>query len=509
VLFGIRYLTGYSGAFDMAAQQPEWPPHPARVFMALAASYFETGEDPDERAALEWLERQPAPTLRASEASIRSAFDVFVPVNDTAAGIVNRPRQPRQFPKCRPDTDVVYLEWGSGESVEIRAALAGLCGKVTRIGHSSSLVYMWIANTVSDESLALWQPTSFGGEARLRVVEEGFLQYLERQFNGAELQDYCRLEEELSSTAGKAKTQARAALQARFPYGAPQSNRPVARAWQGYTVGCGVARTEDEHVNSGPFDEAIIVLRKVEGANRGLESTLQLTGALRNAVMKHGPQPPPEWVSGHTPDGRPSQEPHLAFFPLPFVGRQYADGHIMGLAIAVPRYLTDTDAADRTEHLRRHLGPLFFDVSTGKPRSIVIGERNQWQWELRRENAENTLDPETWARAFRRWASVTPVVLHHHPKRGFDDVERILTEAFHSAGFADIESVRFGPVSRFPGAGHVKEFPPYDEGGAGKCKYQVHAEVVFRRPVRGPLLVGRGRFRGYGLFRPLFGEGRA
>ena len=55
---GWEYLTGYAVATDPGdRQRVEWPPHPARVFMALAAAWFETGEDADEKEALEWLER--------------------------------------------------------------------------------------------------------------------------------------------------------------------------------------------------------------------------------------------------------------------------------------------------------------------------------------------------------------------------------------------------------------------------------------------------------------------
>ena len=54
----IRYLMGWAMATDPADRtRPEWPPHPDRVFMAMAAAYFEGGNAGDEREALEWLER--------------------------------------------------------------------------------------------------------------------------------------------------------------------------------------------------------------------------------------------------------------------------------------------------------------------------------------------------------------------------------------------------------------------------------------------------------------------
>jgi hypothetical protein len=35
-------------------------------------------------------------------------------------------------------------------------------------------------------------------------------------------------------------------------------------------------------------------------------------------------------------------------------------------------------------------------------------------------------------------------------------------------------------------------------------RYQTHVVVEFEEPVQGPVLVCRGRFRGYGLFRPIW-----
>ncbi|MGH7040804.1 MAG: hypothetical protein ACREFY_01570, partial [Acetobacteraceae bacterium] len=71
------------------------------------------------------------------------------------------------------------------------------------------------------------------------------------------------------------------------------------------------------------------------------------------------------------------------------------------------------------------------------------------------------------------------------------------------------ESVAVTPVSPFLGAGHARALPPYDEGGEGMCRYQTHVVVRFAQVIIGPLLVGRGRFRGYGLFRPFTEGGRS
>ena len=61
----VEFLTGVSvGATPYARDEPEWPPHPDRLFQALVAAWGRD-EPPDdaERRALEWLERLDVDTL--------------------------------------------------------------------------------------------------------------------------------------------------------------------------------------------------------------------------------------------------------------------------------------------------------------------------------------------------------------------------------------------------------------------------------------------------------------
>src|SRR5579871_5703580 len=62
IAIGVRYLCGWSASMDVSSRmRAEWPPHAGRLYMALAAAHFESGADPAERAALEWLEVQSPP----------------------------------------------------------------------------------------------------------------------------------------------------------------------------------------------------------------------------------------------------------------------------------------------------------------------------------------------------------------------------------------------------------------------------------------------------------------
>jgi CRISPR-associated protein Csb2 len=504
---GIRYLTKYAVATNAARQQPEWPPHPGRVFMALAAAHFETGADPDERRVLEWLEAAPAPAICASEADHRTPMRAYVPVNDDHGGVLGRSRQDRAFPRTRPREDCVYLAWQVEPEIGIRPILEQLCAKVTRIGHSSSAVQMWVAGDGGTPE-PNWAPGAGNDAVRLRVTAEGTLRFLESAFNGDAIARYEELAQALSQAKGKEKARLKKTIEERFPNGRPESRRPQLTTWQSY-FRVTAARASEQVVN-GPFDDAFIVLTAVEGPALGLESTLQLTGALRNAAMKATEAKPPEWLGGHTDEGAPSRYPHAAFFPLPYVGYDFADGHVMGLGIAIPR---DLRCGDRDEELRKWLGPLFFDPETGDARQIRIwSPRNGpessrvWDWTLDREVRERpprSLQRRSWTGPSRRWASVTPLVFHHYPKKRDEDVERIVKEAFVSALLPEPQSIQVSSVSRVEGAGHAMAVPPFTEGGRDLCRYQTHVDVVFPVRVRGPVLAGRGRFRGYGLFRPM------
>ncbi len=94
--FGIEvnFLTGrFVATCHNDRRQPEWPPHPARLFSALVAAWADADEpDSAERAALKWLESQAPPGIAASEAVPRSVVSHFVPVND--ATIIARLLEP-------------------------------------------------------------------------------------------------------------------------------------------------------------------------------------------------------------------------------------------------------------------------------------------------------------------------------------------------------------------------------------------------------------------------------
>ena len=282
-------------------------------------------------------------------------------------------------------------------------------------------------------------------------------------------------------------------LRDRFPSGQPVSLRPVPGRWQGYDR---PRETSLPEVPGSVFDPRLIVLG-IKGKRVSLPATLKLTAALRGLLMSTCPeQPPPEWFSGHRPDGVPTAKPHLALTPLPFVGSQHADGRIMGLALILPMELDPREAGhclepflhDRGEH------PLF----SGQWFECVVEMET-------RERPPKNLEPSTWTKESRVWASVTPVVLNRHfdGKDKWDRAAESVKDACEHIGLPRPREVLLHPVSLVEGVPHAREYPQLTRKNDGGRRSHNHAVIVFDEPVRGPVLIGAGRFRGYGLCRPM------
>ena len=200
----------------------------------------------------------------------------------------------------------------------------------------------------------------------------------------------------------------------------------------------------------------------------------------------------------------------MALLPLAYAGGEHADGHILGLAIAFPR---SVPAPERAECLR---GRLFGRLGEDLNLELQIG--NLGVWTVRREERSApplALRATTWTEPSTVWASITPVVLDRHPKHDQqtervqwrEEVAESIAKSCELQGLPrpyliDVDKTswhRGAPRSR-PGPGGM----PWLPGKEGTSpRQQVHVLVRFPCEVQGPLLLGAGRFRGYGLCKPL------
>ncbi len=477
-----EYLLGKAAAgewHDRAAS--EWPPHPDRAFQALVAAWGHSGRNPAEEKALRWLEQQPPPDLAfAGDALPCSERTVFVPVNDLQASPrtrsysanmhallpMQRKKAARQFAATTVDTPVALIWPNADPDVATLEALRTLCAQVTHVGQDTSFVRMW---TAEQSPTAMYAPSDTTFDFKLRVPH-----------------------------AGRFDT-----LVAAYANGGGDWQRPPVARWQGYA---------DVTAAGAPppaawFGEDWSVWRRVAGTTFSLAQSPAVADALRQSLIKaaDGDSTAMTLLAGHNPDGSKLERPHVAYVPLGFVDHPHADGHLLGIALVLPRGIS---YAERDACLRAL-------VKAGDPESGAIqlnfgraGTLTMLPEE--REQPPFALRPESWCRQGQHWASVTPIALDRLPPRRHADPERWaadqVAQSCERIGLPRPTDVRILPVSRFTGAPDCRAFTPLKRRHDGGPRRHVHAELTFAEPVRGPLLLGAGRYRGYGICRPFHPE---
>lgn len=171
----------------------------------------------------------------------------------------------------------------------------------------------------------------------------------------------------------------------------------------------------------------------------------------------------------------------------------------MGLALALPREIDFAESAAVLE-------PWLRDPD-GLPREIRLFDGwLECRGELEtRESPPHSLRAECWAGPARRWASVTPVVLdrHHDGKDKWEKAAEGVKDACVNIGLPRPLDVMLHPVSLVEGVPRANEFPYLTRKSDGGRMHQAHAVILFEQEVEGPVMVGAGRFRGYGLCRPM------
>lgn len=111
-----------------------------------------------------------------------------------------------------------------------------------------------------------------------------------------------------------------------------------------------------------------------------------------------------------------------------------------------------------------------------------------------------TLDPGRWIGPAETWATATPVVLDRHTRRGRQEsAEDMVRFAFANALFPEPLSVEINKAPFLGGAVPVGVHAANDAPRGTLW----HVRARFERPVRGPVLAGRGRYMGTGLFAPV------
>jgi CRISPR-associated protein Csb2 len=474
----VELLTGVYRAALPDGSGAEWPPHPERVFSAFAQAWGDSGCDHQERAALNWLERQGAPWIeadRAEDVAEREAPTVFVPPNDSHGDQITvlperRRRQARLFRAAVPATRIVRYVWSETQpSVQDRAALEALAHRVASLGHSSSLVRFGFVEMEFETHERFWRPSVVGDQS-LRVPHEGRLESLTRWYKTNE--------------------------------------RPRTGATARYAMPGKAAKLEPANSNFGGEAEWF-VFEDTGGFRPDLLAFAHVAKRVRDSLMSLGSQPVPEILSGHVKEGTATTRPHVGVVPLANVGWGHATGDLLGFAVVLPR---ECDVTERKAVLEALAKFAHMELGEGAYAEIHFGDAGVWRLEHVPSPVRASLKPARWCKTACVWASVSPILLDRFPNHG-DVIEEgsLISAACRNIGLPDpieIEIHKHSAVRGAPSAyayHHNRGTP--DWGFPHNAKFanrpRRHVVLRFAQDVRGPVILGAGRFYGVGLCLPL------
>lgn len=437
----------------------EWPPSPARLFAALVAADG-TGDAcrVTEGAELEWFERLPPPAIYADPKPPHQPILPRWVVRHTGSAVrathqeylARSPALSRAGARVAPRyPDVVYLWEGEQPPQGVLVALQRRGARVGYLGASDSPVRLRVSTAMP---ASIVEANAFvsdeAGSATINVTQPG------------DLARWNRLYTEWTERGASVSRLQFPALRHEALYRLPSPMESRDRA--------------------GDVAAWLLLHPAVSGRRVSL-----LTGLFKEAVLSHYQRlfgEPPQVLHGHgfTTKGYETAR----YLALPDVGHRWSRGRIHGLALWLP---PDCDAGirqrarDAAFSIRRLLG-IGIDVAVsphdGDERPLAA-------------------HPGRWTRSSRIWVSAVPAI---HERRGALNHAEVARWCQH-AGLPD--PVDFWST-RTPLVSGALDLAPVEVNRPGRAALPYsHVKLWFDEAIEGPVVVGSGRQRGFGLCLPL------
>ena len=511
----VRFLSPiYHGRSD--AGEPEWPPSPLRVFQALTAAFAPVGGsrafDPKARRLLDWFQKA-TPEIVAPDGRVADrAYRLYVPNNaaDLVAAAWKRGNAGASIAEHRTEKDVRPTHL-SGEAVHYlyplppegcphEEVLKAAARSVTHLGWGVDMVAadaVVVSQKHADELPGhRWRVVQSGGVS-LRVPKAGTLADL--------MQKHEAFLGRLSADGFK-----------------PVPPLSCFDVVQYHSATAGVGKPPERPMAAFEIHRTIDEQERNPGRSRfrpfhHVRRVATVAGMVRHAAadvadkMGHSQEWVKEHVCGHGDEknGQATSNERLMFMPLPSLQPVVGVGGIRRvLVVGWPGCAILGD-------LRRRLnGMELIDKDSKQPVAVLS------------QLATSDKGVLPFTRPSRSWSTVTPVILPGYDdpdglrrkyrdrvKAGLASAEEqrhllerldsrivaLLWKAFDHAGWtADAlaeAQLEYREVGWFRGLDLAKR---YELPKVNYPKY--HVRVRFASPVRGPLAVGAGRYRGMGFF---------
>lgn len=487
LLVQVRFSDGrYHGAGN-------WPPSPARLFQALVSSAGPQKALPDNtRAALEWLEGLLPPTLHAPPAHRGQKVQLYVPHNDldTQGGDprnvesirVGKVVEPHLFD---PRIPISYL-WtfaGDAEAETHAEQICKLALGLYQLGRGLDAAWATAQILSLDEAMEM-----------LRVAEGFSLRPSLPHVPGALHEQATMLETPVPGTLDSLLARYAASAE-RFGLDKSQK-KPTATFSQ-------PSRPLVVAVPYGAERVRVLYELRLPDTDKGyvpwrLALAANLVQRVRDAAMAKLARVFPDRKADieHALLGRPVEgraipaEQRVQIIPIPSIGHEHVDRGIRRVLVDVPATCSFTPE----DIFWAFSGLELTTTDTGEVFALLVAA----------ENIDMLQHHGLLGEPRRRWRTVTPVVLgERYGLEGAvpEKLAQGITDALRHANIgARVVDVR---AQRMPFEKHGVEAATFAKETRFSEHTLWHVEIALDRSVRGPLLLGDGRYLGLGLLAPV------
>ena len=434
----------------------EWPPSPARLFAALVAA---DGTRQASRVTngheLTWLEGLPPPAIHAQPEPWHQVLQQrFVVAHGGRSDKTHQEYVAREGALQRPGVRVaprnplVVYRWDvEPPDDETFDALGRRAARVGYLGASDSPVRVRVATKTPGGSPGEIFVPDPQGDIHIRVPRPGDIGLLDRVYDA---------------------WQERGASVTRSQF-------PALLHWATYRAPGGHDVTD-----RGEVVAWLRLYPAVSGRRISAATALFKDAVLSRHQRMHGE--PPAILHGH---GFTRTGYDLArYLALPDAGYPRSRGRIHGLALWLP------PGSDRVQRGKARDAAVAIDELVGRGIEASVEPRGD-------EERPWAANPHRWLGPSRTWVTAFPVI---HERRGVPGLSEAARWCRH-AGLPDPVAFRSLRTPLLPGA---IDLAPVEVNRPGRPALPYsHAEFLFAEPIAGPVVVGAGRQRGFGLCVPV------
>lgn len=492
LLISVRFHDGrYHG--ERGRGISEWPPAPARLFQALIAGAATGDKLGDEnREALEWLERLDAPVIATPAVRQVQPFSNFVPNNDLDKSggdprKINKVRTPKTLRPHVFDTEMPLLfvwTFSGGEDDDGNArTICQIAERLYQLGRGVDMAWAWAelldANEVeirlACHGNVVYRPSGNRNSKALLCPKKGSLRGLIERYD-ANRTRFTYVKE--GRQVQQLFYQPPKPHFAKVPYDTPAQHVLFELR----------SATPDESFVPWPSTKAaqLVVALRDKGAGR-----------LREALPTEARKIDRVFIGREATEA--DKAARMRIIPLPSIGHRHADQAIRRVLVEIPPNcpLRDDDtiwAFSGLEEIDPSTGEILWNVVRTEERGMLdhygVGSNEQ--------------------NAFYVWRTITPAALPiMRAGHGTAGAKRLACEA--KAGRAVMQALRHAGVV-VPVESIRVQREPFDHNGVRAEDFAMpdrfaarslhHVEIAFTQGVRGPLVIGNGRYLGLGVLAP-------